>query len=32
MQSIDEVIKKTVDCSLKNERIAEIDQHRFRCE
>jgi hypothetical protein len=29
MKSEDEIIKLTVDCSLKNEKIAETDQHRY---
>ena len=29
MKGEDDIIKLTVDCSLKNEKLAEIDQHRF---
>jgi hypothetical protein len=29
MKSEDEILKLTVDCSLKNEKIAETDQHRY---
>jgi hypothetical protein len=29
MKSEDEIIKLAVDCSVKNEKIAEIDHHRF---
>ena len=29
MKSEDEIIKMTVDCFLKNEKIAETDKHRY---